>query len=168
MRGMLIGETALLPMLRSAPLQFSSGIARSQEVLALQRVYVIDAQERFVANKRHRSIPRSFSESPNLLMQRKLTCVNTERCPGRSAVPNLGVTCPPFFRCEAPRSYSSPYSRTSASHRRRTSGACHARRNRLRIDFQSSPWKSKVIPFSRARKLTPITSASSHPVYARK
>ena len=37
-----------------------------------------------------------------------------------------GVTCPPFFRCEAPRSHSSPFSRASASHRPRTSGACHA------------------------------------------
>ena len=27
----------------------------------------------------------------------------------RSAVPELGVTYPHFFRCEAPRFYSSPY-----------------------------------------------------------
>ena len=86
----------------------------------------------------------------------------------RSAVPNLGVTCPHFFRCEAPRSYNSPYSRASASHRRRTCGACHARRNSFLMDCQSSPRKLNVIPLSPARKFTPISSFSSATVYARK
>jgi len=45
----------------------------------------------------------------------------------RSAVPNLGVTCPPFFRCEAPRFYISPYSSVNVSHALTTSGDCHAR-----------------------------------------
>src|SRR5713101_5430268 len=35
-------------------------------------------------------------------MQLKLTCVNIGALSRRSTVPNLGVTCPPFFRCEAP------------------------------------------------------------------
>ena len=86
----------------------------------------------------------------------------------RFAVPNLGVTCPHFFRCEAPRSYNSPYSRASASHRRRTCGACHARRNSFLMDCQSSPRKLNVIPLSPARKFTPISSFSSATVYARK
>ena len=41
----------------------------SQEVLALQRVYVIDARKQLVTSNRHRSIPRSSSDSPNLLTQ---------------------------------------------------------------------------------------------------
>ena len=53
--------------------------------------------------------------------------VNTAFPGGRSAVPNLGVTCPPFFRCEAPRFYISPYSSVNVSHALTTSGDCHAR-----------------------------------------
>jgi hypothetical protein len=84
----------------------------------------------------------------------------------RSAVPNLGVTCPPFFRCEAPRFYSSPYSSACASHVWITSGACHARRNRFRIDCQCSIGNLKAIPFSRAKKNTPLCSFSTIAVCA--
>ena len=81
---------------------------------------------------------------------------------------SVSLPRPHFFRCEAPRSYNSPYSRASASHRRRTCGACHARRNSFLMDCQSSPRKLNVIPLSRARKFTPISSFSSATVYARK
>src|ERR1700684_911235 len=101
-----------------------------------------------------------FQRMADLLIQRTLTCVNIEHRLGHSAVPHLGVTCPHFFRCEAPLSYNSPYSRASASQRRRTSGACHARRNRFRIDCQCSIGNPNVIPFSRAKKNTPLSSFS--------
>jgi hypothetical protein len=39
----------------------------------------------------------------------------------------LGVTCPPFSRCEAPRFYISPYSSANVSHALTTSGDRHAR-----------------------------------------
>jgi hypothetical protein len=43
----------LVPVLRRTPLTSSSEIASSQQGLALQRVYVIDDGQRFVANKHH-------------------------------------------------------------------------------------------------------------------
>jgi hypothetical protein len=54
---MLIWETALSPVLRRTPLALRSLV--SQQGLALQRVYVIDDWQRFVANKHHRSILQS-------------------------------------------------------------------------------------------------------------
>ena len=102
MRGMLIGETALLRMLRLAPPQFSSGIARSQEVLALQRVYLIDAYERFVANKHRRLIQVVIQCVTQSADAAKVNLGKHPALSRRSAVPKLGVTCPPFFRCEAP------------------------------------------------------------------
>jgi hypothetical protein len=51
---MLIEETTLFAMLHSAPVLLSCGIAGSQQGLMLQRVYVIDASERFVVIVRYR------------------------------------------------------------------------------------------------------------------
>jgi hypothetical protein len=58
--------------------------------LALQRVYLIDDGQRFVANKQHRPILQSLSTSRNLLMQRKLTCVNVEALSGAPQFPTWG------------------------------------------------------------------------------
>ena len=52
----------LVALLRLIPLRLSCVIVSSQQGLALQRVYVIDDGQRFVANKRHRSISQSPSE----------------------------------------------------------------------------------------------------------
>jgi len=147
---------------------FCYEITSSQEVLVLQHVYVITGRSALAANRQssfytaviQRVIESVDAAKVNLRKHRSAT----RRC----AVPHLGVTCPHFFRCEAPRSYNSPYSRASASHRRRTCGACHARRNSFLMDCQSSPRKLNVIPLSPARKFTPISSFSSATVYARK
>ncbi len=86
MRGLLIGKTALLPMLRSAPLPLSIGTAGSQEVLALQRVYVIDAHKRFFANNVIVRFDDILSALHNPLVHRKLTYVNIE---ARSSAPQF-------------------------------------------------------------------------------
>ncbi|MGB8905158.1 MAG: hypothetical protein WCC88_15375, partial [Candidatus Sulfotelmatobacter sp.] len=60
--GLLIGKTALFAY---AAISFTATHHRnrgSQEVLALQRVYVIGALKQLVTSKRHRSIPRSSSD----------------------------------------------------------------------------------------------------------
>jgi hypothetical protein len=77
-------------MSRPAPMQFSSASARSQEVLALQHVYAIDAHEHFCRKQALSVLPRSFSEQPTLLMQRRLTCVNIETSSGASQFPIWG------------------------------------------------------------------------------
>ena len=85
------------------PLRLSCVIVSSPQGLALQCVYVIDDGHRFVANKHHPFDIAVTQRRPILLTQLKLTCVNIEALVWRSAVPNLGVTCPSFFRCEAPQ-----------------------------------------------------------------
>ena len=52
--------------------------------------HVIDDAQRFVANQPFSLRARSFSQSPNLLMQRKLTCVNTEALSGAPQFPTWG------------------------------------------------------------------------------
>src|SRR5579863_3582130 len=156
----------LVALLRLTPLRLNCVIVSSQKALVLQRVYVIDDGQRFVANKHHPFYIAVTQRRLILLTQRKLTCVNIETRSGDAAVPNLGVTCPLFFRCEAPRFYSSPYSSACASHVWITSGACQARRNRFRIDCQCSIGNRKAIPFSRAKKNTPLCSFSTIAVCA--
>jgi len=127
MRGMLIGETALSPMPCPTSLTSNSEMAGSQQGLALQRVYVIDDGQRFVANKQHRSILQSLKHVAKFVDAAKVNLRKHRSAVWRSAVPNLGVTCPPFFRCEAPRFYISPYSSANVPHALTTSGDCHAR-----------------------------------------
>jgi hypothetical protein len=71
-------------------MQFSSASARSQEVLALQHVYAIDADEHSCRKQALSVLPRSFSEQPTLLMQLKLTCVNIEALSGAPQFPTWG------------------------------------------------------------------------------
>ncbi len=158
----------LVALLRLIPLRLNCAIVSSQEALALQRVY---ASRYSGATFRKQTSLFDISVTQQLTNFVDAAKVNLRKRRSfiwRSAVPKLGVTCPHFFRCEAPRSYNSPYSRASASHRRRTCGACHARRNSFLMDCQSSPRKLNVIPLSPARKFTPISSFSSATVYARK
>jgi hypothetical protein len=75
---------------RPTALTSSSQIACSQQGLALQRVYVIDDAQRFVANQPFSLLARSFSQSPTLLMQRKLTYVNIEALSGAPQFPTWG------------------------------------------------------------------------------
>lgn len=102
MRGLLIGKTALLPMLRSASLLLSIGTGGSQEVLALQRVYVIDARKQF-GHEQTSSLDTTLIERFTQFVDAVKVNLRKHRSTvWHSAVPNLGVTCPHFFRCEAP------------------------------------------------------------------
>jgi len=80
----------LVALLRLTPLRLNCVIVSSQEALALQRVYVIDDGQRFVANKHHRFDIAVTQRRPILLTQLKLTCVNIEALTGASQFPIWG------------------------------------------------------------------------------
>jgi hypothetical protein len=61
-----------------------------QQGLAIQRVYVIDDGQRFVANKHHPFDIAVTQQRRILLTQRKLTCVNAEVSSGAPQFPTWG------------------------------------------------------------------------------
>ncbi len=93
MRGLLIGETALLPMLRSAPLQFSSGIAGSEKVL-LDSTCLRDRRPEALCRKQTSSFDTAVFQCVTQSADAAKVNLREHRALSRrSAVPNLGVTC---------------------------------------------------------------------------
>src|SRR5208283_608489 len=93
----------LVAHLRLIPLRLNCVIASSQEALALQRVY---ANQYSGATFRKQTSLFDISVTQQLTNFVDVAKVNLRKRRSfiwRSAVPKLGVTCPHFFRCEAPR-----------------------------------------------------------------
>ena len=94
---MLIGKNRLVAY---AAISFTVTRHRnpgSREVLALQRVYVIDALKA-ICHEQTSSLDTTLIEQLTQSIDAAKVNLRKHRSPvGRSAVPNLGVTCPPFL-----------------------------------------------------------------------
>src|SRR6266849_1864420 len=96
----------LVALLRLIPLRLNCVIVSSQEALALQRVYAI---RRSGATCLKQTSSFDIAVTQQVTKSVDVAKVNLRKhrsAVWRSAVPNLGVTCPPFFRCGAPRFFT--------------------------------------------------------------
>src|ERR1700678_1779634 len=80
MRGMPIVKTTSLPCCARLLCHYAAESLVHRKLLCSTVFYVIDTQERFVSNKRHRSIPRSLRVRPNLADTATVNWVDMEPC----------------------------------------------------------------------------------------
>ena len=104
MRRLILEEAALLLIPRPVLPPSNRG---SQKVLALQRVYRIDARSTW-SSKRYRLLPRTF-----LTIHQSADTVKVNLRKHQTANPalrssRLGVSCPLFSRCKAALSLPTP------------------------------------------------------------
>src|SRR6266849_8894876 len=105
MRGMLIGETALLPEMRSSPLLLLRNHSVTGSSCAPTRLR--DQCSEAICRKQTSSLDSGdYSVTTESVEAADVNPRKHRSAVWRSAVPNLGVTCPQFFRCGAPRFFT--------------------------------------------------------------